>query len=72
MTIEKPKRRIGIEVLIEETAGMVDVESISRSTPCLEAIIFVIGAADRTQTAQTGMAAARRAASDPRFPAAAA
>jgi citrate lyase subunit beta/citryl-CoA lyase len=37
------KRRIGIEVLIEETEGMVNVESISRSTPRLEAIIFGMG-----------------------------
>ena len=37
------KRHIGIEVLIEETQGMVNVESIARSTPRLEAIIFGMG-----------------------------
>jgi citrate lyase subunit beta/citryl-CoA lyase len=41
--IEKKRRwqrRIGLEVLIEEVEAMVNAESIARSTPRLEALIF--------------------------------
>ncbi|HVA83821.1 MAG TPA: CoA ester lyase [Candidatus Binataceae bacterium] len=36
----KRKRRIGIEVLIEEVQALINVEEIARCTPRLEAIIF--------------------------------
>ena len=37
------ERRIGLEVLIEETAGLQNVESIAAASPRLEAIIFGMG-----------------------------
>lgn len=37
------KKEIGIEVLIEETEGMVNVEVIAKSSPRLEALIFGMG-----------------------------
>ncbi|WP_201836868.1 HpcH/HpaI aldolase/citrate lyase family protein [Microvirga zambiensis] len=39
----KIERRIGIEVLIEEVEGMLNVEEIAFSTPRLEALIFGMG-----------------------------
>jgi citrate lyase subunit beta / citryl-CoA lyase len=36
----KRRRRIGLEVLIEEVAAMINVEEIARSSPRLEALIF--------------------------------
>ena len=39
----KSKRRIGLEVLIEEVDAIINVEEIARSTPRLEALIFGIG-----------------------------
>src|SRR5262245_30417021 len=39
----KLKRRIGLEVLIEEVEAMINVEEIARSTPRLEALIFGMG-----------------------------
>ena len=39
----KLERRIGIEVLIEEAAGLQNVEAIAASSPRLEALIFGMG-----------------------------
>jgi len=39
----KLKKRIGIEVLIEEVRALQDVDNIARSTPRLEALIFGMG-----------------------------
>ena len=39
----KLKRRIGLEVLIEEVEGMINVEEIARSSPRLEALILGMG-----------------------------
>lgn len=39
----KLKRKIGLEVLIEEVEAMINVEEIARSTPRLEALIFGMG-----------------------------
>lgn len=36
-------RRIGIEVLIEEVEGMLEVESIARASPRMESLIFGMG-----------------------------
>jgi citrate lyase subunit beta/citryl-CoA lyase len=37
------KKEIGLEVLIEETEGMVNVDAIAKSSPRLEAMIFGMG-----------------------------
>ena len=37
------KKKIGLELLIEETLGMQNVEEIAASTPRLEALIFGMG-----------------------------
>lgn len=39
----KLTRRIGLELLIEEVEGMMNVEEIARSTPRLEAMVFGMG-----------------------------
>lgn len=38
-----PEGRIGIEVLIEEVEGMMNVEEIAKSTPRLECLVFGMG-----------------------------